>query len=73
LIQLFREWLRLRNRLPKMQEFPGIAPASAINASIRRISTPTLVLNADSFDEPALSRLAFVFGMAVLPSGRMQT
>jgi len=68
-----REWLQWRNRLPKMLEFPGIAPVLAIDASTRRISAYGHVLNSDSFDEPAQSRLAFAFGMAALPSGQMQT
>jgi len=69
----FREWLRSCNQLPKTQEFPSIAPVSAIDASTRQISAQDRILNADSFDEPAPSRLAFAFGMAALPSGRMQT
>jgi hypothetical protein len=69
----FREWLRWRNRLPKAQEFPGIAPVLAIDASTHRIPLQARVLNADSFDEPAPSRLALAFGMAALPSGQMQT
>jgi hypothetical protein len=72
-MQHFREVPRWRNQLPKTQEFPGIAPALAIDASTRRISTSAGALNADSFDEPALSRLALAFGMAALPSGQIQT
>jgi hypothetical protein len=44
----------------KAQEFPAIAPVSAIDASTRKIVGETRVLNADSFDEPLLSRLAFM-------------
>ncbi|RUT90318.1 hypothetical protein EOD12_36115, partial [Mesorhizobium sp. M7A.T.Ca.TU.009.02.1.1] len=45
--------------MPKVQSFPSIAPASAIDASIWQISLPAGVPSADSFDEPALGRLAF--------------
>ncbi|CDX59723.1 hypothetical protein MPL3365_30814 [Mesorhizobium plurifarium] len=44
----------------KAQEFPSIAPVTAIDASTRKIVGEARVLNADSFDEPLLSRLAFV-------------
>ncbi|CDX33130.1 hypothetical protein MPLDJ20_150427 [Mesorhizobium plurifarium] len=44
----------------KAQEFPPIAPVTAIDASTRKIVGEARVLNADSFDEPLLSRLAFV-------------
>ena len=46
--------------MPKAQEFPPIAPVSAIDASTRQIATKAWLLNVDSFDEPVLSRLAFV-------------
>jgi hypothetical protein len=44
----------------KAQEFPPIAPVAAIDASTWKIVGEARVLNADSFDEPLLSRLAFV-------------
>jgi hypothetical protein len=46
--------------LAKVLYFPAIAPAGAIDAATSRIEAQSGFPDADSFDEPVLSRLAFV-------------